>query len=543
VSGSKYAIIGIKRRECRMLFMNHKLGSQQFNNVILKFAARDDDKVAQSVFDSKSIDAIHGLDGSGLLDKFFFFLLDKLKLEEMAGTIKFDLKRYMIGTFQHVMLYMLKQMFGIESSNALPPILFSYVPAMMACGVNAYAIKHGVCERGKYKMENPEEKQGPICPRNLADTINKIQPETIENFFNTVIKKLATLGYLPKALDVIIDSSDLETTEKFKGAGSVTRRTKKKRRGKFEEIEKTVYGFKMIVVFHAKTRIPLAAKVVEINHHESRYTLELLKQAIDNVKGHSEITGLTMDRGFLDGSALHEINKMGIGFVVPLRQKMQIHDDATGMAFGGSEGIKNETVIRGEKTVELAGIKDIDFDTYNEPELVAHKNNSGYMANKVNAVVVKRWGTQQYERHNAVVYITNREYTNPSEIFDEYDDRSLIENYLNREAKQGWSINKPLSRNKTSMIAHVYFTLSLFGMVNAYRSWELKQKKTEDSYGIESWRRKIIKQNRDKSIVFKDDSYAIMYIEEAFILAGVEIRGLFYEKDKEAVLKKYSIKK
>jgi hypothetical protein len=526
--------------------VKYNLGRQQFFNFILKFASRNDNSVARAVFDSKSIDSIHGLDGSALLDKFFFFLLETLKLQELSKIIRFDLERYMFGTFQHVMLYLLKQLYGIESSNALPPLLFSHVPSMMVCGFNAKIIKNGTNDRGKFKLKNLDEKQGPICARNLADTINKIQPESIEEFFNSVVRKLAELKYFSGDLNVIIDSSDLETSKKFEGAGSVTRIKKNVHRNKTIESEVTVHGFKMIVMFHAETRIPLAARVVEINSHESNYTIELIKQGMKNVEGFCRIKNVLMDRGFLDGPALYEMDKMGLKFIVPLRQKMQVHDDATGLAFKvkADENVSYETIIdKNLKTVELAGIKGLDFDTYNDPELVKARNNNGYEANKINAVVVKKWGNHEYNVHNAVTYVTNKNYKKPSEIFNEYDDRSLIENCLNREAKQGWSINKPLSRNKTSMTVHVYFTLSLFGMVNAYRSWELKQKKTKDVFGIESWRRKIRRQNIDKSIVFKDEQYAIMYTEEVIVLIGGEIKGLFYEEDKEAILKKYAVKK
>jgi hypothetical protein len=67
----------------------------------------------------------------------------------------------------------------------------------------------------------------------------------------------------------IVDATDLETTPHYEGCGQVTRtRSITDKRGKVHEIEVTVYGFKLLVLIDARTKIPLAAKVVPIQEHE-----------------------------------------------------------------------------------------------------------------------------------------------------------------------------------------------------------------------------------------------------------------------------------
>lgn len=141
-------------------------------------------------------------------------------------------------------------------------------------------------------------------------------PEEVEAFFNNVIKALARFGIFPKEITAILDGSDLQTTEKYKGCGRASRI--KTIDGK--EVKVTVFGFKIMAVMDLYMKIPLAVKVVKINEREPDYTLLLLRQAIENVKGYAKITHLVLDRGFLDGQDLYTIDSIGIIFITPAQE-------------------------------------------------------------------------------------------------------------------------------------------------------------------------------------------------------------------------------
>ena len=89
------------------------------------------------------------------------------------------------------------------------------------------------------------------------------------------------------------------------------------------QVERYVWGFKLLAVYEPRLRLVTAAKVVPINEHEVNYTLELIRQAIENV-GDGVIKVLVIDRGFLDGAALWTLkHELGIDFVIPARDKYE----------------------------------------------------------------------------------------------------------------------------------------------------------------------------------------------------------------------------
>jgi hypothetical protein len=55
----------------------------------------------------------------------------------------------MLHFVQYVLLYSLKTLFGIESINALPALLFSDEALMQLVGFNAQQVRDGVCQRGR----------------------------------------------------------------------------------------------------------------------------------------------------------------------------------------------------------------------------------------------------------------------------------------------------------------------------------------------------------------------------------------------------------
>ena len=53
--------------------------------------------------------------------------------------------------------------------------------------------------------------------------------------------------------------------------------------------------------------------------------------------------------------------------------------------------------------------------------------------------------------------------------FDDYDDRSLIENCCIKEAKQQWELGHPPQKTERAVRVHVLFTLLMFALATAYR--------------------------------------------------------------------------
>ncbi len=85
-----------------------------------QLAWRDDERVAQALYQGDEIEEMHELSEAGLLDEFFVFLeqvgmMAVLERVELPGV-----QRVLVPTVQFVLLYLLKVLFGGESMNELP---------------------------------------------------------------------------------------------------------------------------------------------------------------------------------------------------------------------------------------------------------------------------------------------------------------------------------------------------------------------------------------------------------------------------------------
>src|ERR671924_2232309 len=156
-------------------------------------ARRDDARVARRLYRKQVVDGVYRLDEGALLDDFFHFLqvLGVVDLmERVQGTA---IQREMVPAVQYLLLYGLKTLFGIESMNALPALLFSDEALMRLVGFNAQQVRRGVCQRGAATRQGPRT-AGPICPDTLAENIVQLNLRDLEALFNGVIRALAKSG-------------------------------------------------------------------------------------------------------------------------------------------------------------------------------------------------------------------------------------------------------------------------------------------------------------------------------------------------------------
>ena len=133
-------------------------------------AHRDDSRVARRLYRKQEIDGVYRLDEGAVLDDFFHFLQAvgvMALLEQSQGAA---IQREMIAFAQYVLLYGVKTLFGIESMNALPRLLFSDEALMRLVGFNVHQVRDGVCQRGAAKRQHARAPT-PMCPDTLANNI------------------------------------------------------------------------------------------------------------------------------------------------------------------------------------------------------------------------------------------------------------------------------------------------------------------------------------------------------------------------------------
>jgi Transposase DDE domain len=517
-------------------------------------AHRDDSRVARRLYRKQLVDGVYRLNEGALLDDFFHFLQAigvMALLEEAHGAA---IHRQMVPFVQYVLLYGVKTLFGIESINALPSLLFSDEALMQLVGFNAQQVRQGICQRGATKRQG-ERLPGPICPDTLAKNIVKWNLRDLEAVFNGAIRALAKAGVFGKRVTGIADGTDLETTERYTGCGQVTRKRRiEDNGGRMHEIAVTVYGWKVLLLIDAETKIPLAVKVGQIQEHEALWTRALVTQARLNVQGYARLHKVIFDKGLLDGPTLWWLDQQEITFVVPAKTNMAVTADARAQAAAGEgltlgrrvhtvrhgQGRKAWTERLGTEVVGITGLT--TYDQYGSPEHGRHATRRDFQANPINAVVVRQWQGKDYGPGGKTVFVTNAPVDQPLRPFDDYDDRSLIENCCIKEAKQQWDLGHPPEKTARAVRVHVMFTLLMFALATAYRRQCEREALGGESVGWQRWRRQLLEQTREKVIVFAQGYYGIFHLAEYSLLLGVKLKDVPPEiGGRQQVLAKYRL--
>lgn len=505
-------------------------------------AIRDDEQVAQIIATTKTMDSIHNLEDEAILDHFMAYLSEVGVLQSFSTFQASHYQRVMIPFYYFLITYMAKTLLAIAPMRGLPALLFSDQGLMRTLGFSAQVLEEGYCDRGAGKRREGTKPASPFTHQSLAEFMTQVTPQEIEQLYNTNIALLAAHGAFHKKVTGIVDATDIETTSSYPGAGMVKRKKKVQKKTGTKEIECIVYGWKAIVLFDQHTEIPVAVKVVPIHEHESTYTRELIEQARRNLGKHSRLTKVLMDRGFLDGATLYWLSEQKITFVVPARSNMHVAQDARGLA-QASEGFtdtREEVTSKGRgrhKTEQflvtrISGVAGLtSYDEYRDPEKPVKQNRKSQVGSPINAIVVQQYRNDPIEPDQWPVFLTNGSIDHPFDTYDDYDGRSLIENLLFREGKQGWNLTHAPTRTASGVTSHVYMTFLTMALTTAYRSAEMASDDDEgeasvlSAEGIRIWRRRLVQENRDQVIVFCDPYYGIFTIMDFVRLMGGQFRA------------------
>lgn len=461
--------------------------------------------------------------GWGIVGQWLAFLdeLGYLGLLEIEGT---GFQRVMIPLARLLLTYQVKALLGIASINLVPTRLFRDLALLKLIGYTTAQIAAGFCERGHLAV-------GPMHKNTLSDAIERLSAEELDTLLNATVKRLVARGFVRASVGhFALDASDLETTQRYLGAGMKTITERKVTKTKeVVEIERYVYGFKVLIIYEVRLRLIVAAKVVPINEHESQFTLALVRQAIDNL-GPEVLRVLLIDAGFLDGETLWTLkHELTIDFVVPSKAKMHVTTDAQALSQRPAD---RETVFpverRGKPTlgrdgrlrqagqVAVVGVAALgSYDQFGTAEHATHANRKDFVANPINAVVVTAWEGHVYAPGKEPVFLTSLPVRIPLAVLDLYDLRSLIENTAFRELKQGWTLGRFPKKTLAAVRGHVVLTLLTFTLTNAFHT---EPGRALTACGI---RRQRAETDCGQVIVFAGDHYAIFDIEEVFILLGV----------------------
>lgn len=449
-----------------------------------QFAERDDQAVAQALQRGQGVDAVYGLDEAGLLDGFFAFLEESgVKAHWQTLTIA-GVRHLLVPVIMFVLLYGTRLLFGIESSNALPALLFSNVAAMTLIGFNAQQVSDGLSKRGAQQRTAASE-YTLMDPQTLANAICKISTSALQDLFNGTIRALATFGVFMGEVMVAVDGTRVVTPPTFQGRGklSVTER-QRNRQGVQVEVVKFLFGWRPIALLDLRTLIPLALKIVQIQEHEAPYLVALVQQAQANLAPHSRISQLVIDRAYVDGASLYALHELGITFVVIAKANMAVRAVALAEQSGTPIYERTETIRRGhgrEATTEVwvsrvRMVADLRHWDAFRPPVDAERPLRWAQRPVLHAVIVNLWRNRAPEPDGERVYLTNAAVSDPWAVVDGYDDRSWIENGLFRNSKQFWRLTRWFpQKTEAGVHSHLTFGVMMVAVATAYRLWDQAQ--------------------------------------------------------------------
>jgi len=530
-------------------------------------ATKDQAGVAETLANKQVVHEVYGLGDAGLLDMFFCFLRElgiMQILEKLEPKIGRGKRKSPVPFSGILLIYLMRLVAGIKFFSHIGPVLLQSQSLMHIAGFNGRQVKQGTSRRSIEKSskdwddKDSADIRGPVCPEFISSILVSISSRTIERIFNKVITILAENSFFPRYINALLDASDLESTQKCKGCGKVTKEKApelRRRKGKTKKIRVTVFGFKIWVVWDQLSHLPIAMRFSTIEKNDIVLAKEVIEQAIANLGDYAEIASIALDRGFTDGKLLWWLNEQKITFYIPAKASMNVYADAISLVETDQvvtresirttgHGKNSQQVTDTWKVVGINGLTSAGF--YGEFGSGSHENRNDFQPNPINAVVVLH---DPYRENNpnikTMVILTNGSVDKPLDVYDGYDARSEIENSLFRESKQSWHLKKPPENTKAGFLVHAYLTILTMGLTTAFRDWMVKQEELEDEdVGIRKFRMKIRAENTDKCIVFCDNHYGIFYLYEILILSGTKVlkpKGIPDDISKDDILRKYGV--
>ena len=444
---------------------------------------------------------------------------------------------------------------GVQSMLASQDVLLTDEALMALVGFNAVQVQHGVTARGVSRRKRPVAIRGPISYEVVADNMVKLGPAKLEAMLNGLIACLARQHLFPKHIDCVLDATDDEATPTYKtdDGSEVPKVTREKRpdvrfNRRTQKVKTTVWGWKVWVVWEPTSKIPLAIHIGGIHEADNQHAYAVLAQARKNVAGHATIRSVALDRGFLDGKLLWRIDQDGVSIYIPAKTNLTIATEAREIARraaaaaaqgrnleGCNDQERHETVTQGSgknavtrtATTIAVGIEELPCDFWTEAgsaSSAAHKKT--FEPRKLRATVVLRWDGAAKDEDKEVVLLTTDPATDPWVAFDAYDDRSLIENTCNREAKESYFLERHPKRSQAGVRVQAYFVFLAMALMSAFRAHKEKTSLTAPHHdlGITRYRRELEVQNRDKVAVFIGPHFGIFRSFELALLLGATIR-------------------
>jgi hypothetical protein len=258
---------------------------------------------------------------------------------------------------------------------------------------------------------------------------------------------------------------------------------------------------------------------------------------------------VALDRGFLDGKLLWRIDQDDTTIYIPAKADLSLTAEARELARRAAVAAAHGRIVEGctyrerQQTVTVGsgknaskktlttivvGIDRLSCDFWTEEGSTGgEKCKKDFVPKTLRATVVLRWDGAAKDEDKEVVLLTTDPSPDPWVAFDAYDDRSLIENTCNREAKESYFLERHPKRSEAGVRVQAYFVFFCMALMSAFRADKAKTAQANQksaSLGMTRYRRELEKNNRDKVAVFIGAHFGIFRNFEVCLLAGIRIR-------------------
>lgn len=410
-------------------------------------------------------------------------------------------------------------------------------------------------------LEGP---RGALSSQAMAGHESSLEAQELVAFFNAVVRAMARRGLFPKEVHASLDSTGEEVVPSFKGAGLVRKKAKvasKARRPR--QVEVTVRGFKVWYLMDVATGLPVGFAFDRIEKPEVAHAKAVIEQARANLQGRARLVSVALDRGFLDGDLLWWLRQdRGIEWYCPAKEKMAVTaearqrvnevlcaaagaaetavETAQRLARGNQRGqavvFYERHVADGRESLVVAQVDGLEQTDFYGPggSSSSRVHSKKFRPTALGATVVLRWpdrsrtDQQDAEEHDepskGPVVLLSPSAQGALVRYDRYDERSLIENRLNREGKQHFGLGSSLARNEKALIsATVFATVALM----LHRGLELHEAQAVEQsdrraepLGVLRYRRQRMLKHRGTIIVIVGDRYGRIPLREFARIAG-----------------------
>ena len=171
-----------------------------------QLAERNDAAVAQAVQAGTPIDDVRTLDAAALVEGCLGFLRHTGILAHWQTFTLEAVPRPFLPVFACVLLYGVRVLCGINSTNALSSLLFSNVPVMLVLGFTVEQVTLGMTHRGA-SLRTAASEYALLDPQTLANTISKASATALMTLFNGSIHCLAAFGVFMAEVMVAVDGT------------------------------------------------------------------------------------------------------------------------------------------------------------------------------------------------------------------------------------------------------------------------------------------------------------------------------------------------